>query len=145
MKALITILVLALIGWGIYAMVDDGDSVAVPNNNQEENDTTTPNPAGGIELAVTEFTVRGKNFSFTPATMAVNKGDKVRITFINDSGTHDFVVDGYNVRTKTLQTGQSETIEFIADKTGTFEYYCSVGSHRSMGMKGTLTVSEVNE
>ena len=32
------------------------------------------------------------------------------------------------------------TAEFTADKVGSFEYYCSVGSHRSMGMKGVLKV-----
>jgi hypothetical protein len=36
--------------------------------------------------------------------------------------------------------GASDVVEFTADKAGTFEYYCSVGNHRAMGMKGTLTV-----
>ncbi len=89
---------------------------------------------------VKEFTVTGKNFSFLPATMSVKKGDRVRITFVNESGTHDLVVDGYNARTNIIQGGAKETIEFVADKAGTFEYYCSVGKHREMGMKGTLTV-----
>ena len=141
MKALITILVLALIGWGIYAMVDGDDTAVIPTNNQEENNTVTPPPVVNPEVVVKEFSVKGKNFSFTPGTLTVNKGEKVRITFTDESGSHDFVVDGYNVRTKVLQTGQSETIEFIADKSGSFEYYCSVGSHRSMGMKGTLIVN----
>lgn len=144
MKTIIWIIVLALVAWGIYALVDDRDNTLVPEEiTQEENNnaTTTPNSAaGGIELAVREFTVTGKNFTLTPSTMKVNAGEKVRITFKNDSGTHDLVVDGYNVRTKILQSGQSETIEFLADKTGTFEYYCSVGTHRQQGMKGTLTV-----
>ncbi|MEY4731380.1 MAG: hypothetical protein RL681_326, partial [Candidatus Parcubacteria bacterium] len=47
----------------------------------------------------------------------------------------------FNAATKVLTDGQSETIEFVANKAGTFEYYCSVGSHRQMGMKGTLTVT----
>jgi len=53
---------------------------------------------------------------------------------------HDFVVDEFGAKTDTLQTGQSDTITFVADKTGTFEYYCSVGNHRAMGMKGNLIV-----
>jgi plastocyanin len=28
----------------------------------------------------------------------------------------------------------------VADKKGTFEYYCSVGQHRALGMKGKLVV-----
>lgn len=90
--------------------------------------------------AVKEFTVTGTNFAFAPAAMTVKQGDTVRITFVNGGGTHDFVIDEFNARTKVIQGGATETIEFVADKTGSFEYYCSVGQHREMGMKGTLTV-----
>lgn len=103
--------------------------------------TATATAATGTQNgAVKEFTVTGKNFAFAPAAMTVNKGDRVRITFVNDSGTHDLVIDEFNARTKIIQGGAQETIEFVADKTGSFEYYCSVGQHREMGMKGTLTV-----
>ena len=100
--------------------------------------TTTTLPATAAKTK--EFTVTGKNFSFSPATMSVTKGDTVKITFNNTSGFHDLRVDGYNVGTKQIQGGASETVTFVADKAGTFEYYCSVGNHRAMGMKGTLTV-----
>jgi nitrite reductase (NO-forming) len=36
--------------------------------------------------------------------------------------------------------GETTSVEFVADKTGTFEYYCSVGAHRAMGMTGSLVV-----
>jgi plastocyanin len=137
MKALITIIVLALVAWAVYALVDREPEVNTPDVTQEENNNGA---VGGIELAKREFTVHGKNFSYDVANMKVNEGEMVKITFINDVGTHDLVVDGYNARTKVLQAGQSETIEFLAEKAGTFEYYCSVGTHRQMGMKGTLTV-----
>lgn len=143
MKALIWIIVLALIAWGIYALVDKDEVDLQPVTDNQGINVGEPNPntpAGEIELAVREFTVSGKPFSFTPSTMKVNQGEMVRITFVNEQGTHDLVVEGYEARTKVLQAGQSETIEFLADKTGTFEYYCSVGTHRAQGMKGTLTV-----
>ena len=72
--------------------------------------------------------------------MTVKKGDRVRITFKNSGGTHDFIIDEFNVATKRLNGGEQDAVEFTADKTGSFEYYCSVGSHRAMGMKGTLVV-----
>ena len=142
MKALIWIIVLALVAWGVYALVDrDDDLQPATNDSQQTVATTTPDSTlDDTELAVREFTVTGRAFSFTPSTMTVNKGERVRITFNNAAGTHDLVVDGYNVRTKILQGGESETIEFVADEAGTFEYYCSVGTHRQQGMKGTLTV-----
>ncbi|OGG73106.1 hypothetical protein A3A38_04825 [Candidatus Kaiserbacteria bacterium RIFCSPLOWO2_01_FULL_53_17] len=89
---------------------------------------------------VKELTVSNAGLTFNPKTLLVKKGDRVKITFKNTGGTHDLRVDGYGVGTKVIQAGQEESFEFIADKAGTFEYYCSVGEHRQMGMKGTLTV-----
>lgn len=95
------------------------------------------------ESSIKEFVVTGAaDFTFTPNMMSVKKGDTVKITFKNAGGFHDLVIDEYGVATKKLQAGQEEAISFVANKVGSFEYYCSVGSHRKMGMKGTLTVTE---
>lgn len=85
------------------------------------------------------FTVLGGNFYFKPNSIKVKEGDKVTINFKNDGGMHNFVIDEFNVKSKTTQTG-TEQITFIASKKGTFEYYCSIGEHRQMGMKGNLIV-----
>jgi plastocyanin len=77
---------------------------------------------------------------FDPATITVNKGDKVKITFKNSGGMHDWKIDELSIATKKIKTGEEEVLEFTADKVGTFEYYCSVGDHRAKGMKGTLVV-----
>ena len=102
-------------------------------------------PVPGVDVpemvAVHELTIEGKNFSFSPSTVTVKKGETVRITFVNTGGTHDLVIDEFNVRTKRT-AGGSDTVEFVADRAGSFEYYCSVGSHRAMGMVGTLVVSK---
>lgn len=89
---------------------------------------------------VKEFTVMGSSFKFAPATFTVNKGDRVKITFKNNGGTHNFVIDEFNVKSDTLQSNEDTTVEFTADQAGSFEYYCSVANHRQMGMKGTLVV-----
>ena len=90
--------------------------------------------------SVKEFTVSGSNYAFDPSTIKVKKGDKVKITFKNTQGFHDWVIDEYGVATKQANAPTTEVLEFTADKVGSFEYYCSVGSHRAMGMKGTLVV-----
>ncbi len=92
------------------------------------------------KIVVREITVTGKSFSFSPAVMTMKKGERVKITFKNSGGMHDLRIDEFNIATKRLDAGEEETIEFTADKAGTFEYYCSVGNHRAMGMKGTLVV-----
>jgi plastocyanin len=117
---------------------------ATPTNNTSTSTNTATNPGTPSETGATapvkEFKVSSTGMAFNTKTLTVNRGDRVRITYTNGGGTHDFRVDGYNVGTKVIQGGASETFEFVADKAGSFEYYCSVGSHRQMGMKGTLTV-----
>jgi plastocyanin len=70
----------------------------------------------------------------------VKKGAKAKIVFKNIEGFHDFVIDELNVRTTQLKAGAEEVVEFTPTEVGQFEFYCSVGKHREMGMKGTLTV-----
>ena len=62
------------------------------------------------------------------------------INFTSADGLHDLVIDEFDVRTERLRTGGTEYVMFVADKSGTFEYYCSVGSHRVNGMVGKLIV-----
>ncbi len=90
--------------------------------------------------SVREFTIHASNFTFSVPTMSVKSGDTVRLTFVNDEGFHDFRIDEFGVATKQIGAGAAETVEFVANQSGNFEYYCSVGSHRALGMKGTLTV-----
>ena len=93
-----------------------------------------------MEATVREVRVEGSPFKFAPNVIRVKKGDTVRVTFVNTEGFHDFVLDEFGVKTKQLQAGGQETVEFVANKVGTFEYYCSVGNHRAQGMVGSLIV-----
>ena len=86
------------------------------------------------------FTVTGSNFSFDVKEMKVKKGDTVKVTFKNAEGMHDWKVDEFSAATEQIGAGKEETVTFVADKVGTFEYYCSVGQHRKNGMVGKLIV-----
>lgn len=86
------------------------------------------------------ITVEAGSFYFKPNIIKVKKGEKVTITINNRGGFHDFYIDEFNVKSKTIPGGESTTVEFTPDKTGSFEFYCSIGNHRAMGMKGTLIV-----
>ena len=101
---------------------------------------TSDSPSSGQTANVKEITIEGKNFSFSPSSVTVNKGDKVKVIFKNVMGNHDLVIDELGVATNRISGGEQDIVEFAADKAGTFEYYCSVGEHRAMGMRGTLLV-----
>ena len=86
------------------------------------------------------FNVTAGGFYFAPNVIRVRKGDTVKIVLTNAGGHHNFVIDEFNVKMEPTDSGQVATVEFIADKIGTFEYYCGIGSHRQLGQKGTLIV-----
>lgn len=86
--------------------------------------------------------VTGQNFRFNPDKIQVKKGDKVRIALTAVDMPHDFDLDELGVNGPVVQPGETTEVEFIADKTGEFEYYCSVGKHRANGMVGKLIVTE---
>jgi len=91
---------------------------------------------------VLEVTVEGKNFVYTPSVLTAKKGQKVRVTFKNVGGFHDFVIDELDVATARINTGEEAVVEFTADEIGDFAFYCSVPGHRDAGMEGILTVTE---
>jgi plastocyanin len=150
-NTLIWVVVVVLIVAGVL-FLGKGKKVDAPTGNENtevDGAATNTMPVPGNtdvdemvveEGAVKEFTVVGTNFAFEPSLITVKKGDKVKITFTNNQGFHDFIVDEFGAATKQFQSPGIEVIEFVADKAGTFEYYCSVGTHRQMGMKGTLKV-----
>jgi plastocyanin len=116
-----------------------------PNMNVNVNTSPSTGPTGtdtGTATSqVREINVSNAGMTFNPNTLSVKQGERVRITFNNTGGTHDLNIEGYDVGTQVIQAGQSESFEFTADEAGEFEYYCSVGNHRAMGMRGTLTVT----
>lgn len=103
-----------------------------------------PTVDAGIDLSVNDgaevFNVSGANMAFSVKEIRVQEGDTVTINFTSADGFHDFVIDEFGAATERVSTGKSSSVTFVADKKGTFEYYCSVGSHRAMGMAGTLIV-----
>ena len=92
------------------------------------------------EPEVKEIRVQGGDFWLKPTSITVNKGDRVKIIFENvGSITHNLIIDGYG-RTETISGGSTDTIEFVADKSGTFDIWCAVEGHRAAGMEGSFVV-----
>ena len=90
--------------------------------------------------AIKVVNITASNFKFSVPQITVKKGETVKIVLVAQEGMHDWVVDEFNARTTKIQAGQTTEVTFTADKAGTFEYYCSIGTHRAMGMKGNLIV-----
>lgn len=126
------------------AMMEDDSMMADDDATAEDDSMVKDDSMMADDSAMMEdvktFTVGGSNFSFDVQEIRVKEGDKVKITLVNNGGFHDLVIDEFNVATSQIQAGQTSSIEFVANKKGTFEYYCSVGAHRQQGMVGKLIV-----
>ena len=148
MKIILPILIVLTL---VAGYVFYGESV-VKDGAQEAVGTTMPVPGANVQdmvaTPVKEFTMTswmdktadGKmSPHFSLNEIKVKKGDTVKITITNTAGTHDFVLDEFNVAKET-PLNQPVVVEFVADKVGTFEYYCSKYNHRQLGQKGNLIV-----
>jgi hypothetical protein len=73
-------------------------------------------------------------------TYDFNKGGLQSMHIINDDyethSTHNFNIDELNIHSKDLGFSESQTITFVADKPGTFAYYCTIHPE----MKGNITI-----
>ena len=100
-----------------------------------------PTPEQQIAVNDVVVNVTGANFAFSKKEIRVKKGDKVTVNFESTNGLHDWVVDEFSgARTQQVRPGTKTSTTFKADKTGVFEFYCSVSQHRGMGMVGKLIV-----
>ncbi len=133
-------------GTNVSAAASDANDSSVSNGSSVNGaiDSVADSAPASSAPEVT-FSLTGENFKFVmdghdAPELRVTLGEKVRIEFANAQGFHDWVLDELNARTAQIRAGESSSVEFVADKKGTFEYYCSVGSHRQMGMKGRFVV-----
>jgi cytochrome c oxidase subunit 2 len=118
--------------WMVLAMCTVALSLAVPALAEGQ----------AVSGAVHEITITASSYQFDPAVITVKKGDKVRLIVTATDRRHGINIDGYDID-QTLKPGEPTTIEFTADKAGTFEFKCSV--YCGMGhqkMKGKLIVEE---
>lgn len=93
-----------------------------------------PSSAKARQQAVKEFKINAYKYYFSPDIMTVEKGDKVKITINNADVLH-------GIRIPELGVDGNETIEFTADRSGEFIWYCNNycgDGHRQM--QGTLII-----
>ena len=78
-----------------------------------------PAPAfAGVRIAASQY-------EFSPGVINVNQGDRVTIELVSTDVVHGLYLDGYDLEV-TADPGQTASLSFIADKSGTFRFRCSV-------------------
>ena len=76
----------------------------------------------------------------TSPSYSLTKGNLQAIHFMNEDydthSKHNLNIDEFNVHTRDLGYFESQTVTFVADEAGTFEYYCTLHPE----MKGNIII-----
>jgi uncharacterized cupredoxin-like copper-binding protein len=136
------------------ALLAIGAAVAIPmvgcggssNDNSTSNAATQASTTGGAAATGAGGTVSltATDFKFNPSDPTVSSGD-VTFNEKNDGQvTHSLEIENVNGQDKelegTVSPGQSGTLK-VNLPPGKYEFYCPVGNHKQMGMKGEITVN----
>ncbi len=96
----------------------------------------------GETAGVHEIRMTAKKYEFTPNSIHVKKGEHVKLLITALDHDHGFKLAAFDIQ-QELKEGETTTIEFTADKAGTFRFACShVCGFGHRGMKAELVVEE---
>ena len=87
-----------------------------------------------------EIQMTAEKYDFKPDTVTVKKGDRVKLVITAVDHDHGFKIEAFQINQK-LPKGKPVTVEFTADRAGTFPFQCSQFcglGHKKM--KGKLVV-----
>lgn len=121
------------INWAAWVLL----SVAVLGSHAQDAAS-----AAGVAGEVGAIKVTAKKYEFNPSVISVKKGEEVRLVITAVDRDHGFKLEAFNINQK-LKKGEAVTIEFTADRPGTFPFQCSRFCGLGHGkMKGKLVVEE---
>ena len=132
--------VLTAIILGVLIALGGGSLFLLGNGSSDETNTEETSEF----TKETEYSLSLDNYFYLPNKITAEPGEKLVLRLNVEGGMHDFKIDELNVQSKTIEKGDQDTVEFIipkdADTGKTYEFYCSIGNHKQLGMKGTITV-----
>ncbi|KIL40080.1 hypothetical protein SD70_16325 [Gordoniibacillus kamchatkensis] len=106
-----------------------------------EHDSSMHRPETNIH-ADTELLIRAMEYSFTPASIHVGLGEKVKITLDNAGQVeHDFEIVGTNIHLHAAP-GNKSSLVVSFDKAGYYQVVCTVPGHKEAGMTASIQVSK---
>jgi cytochrome c oxidase subunit 2 len=101
-----------------------------------------PRDSSGAAAGVHEIPMTAKKYEFSPSSIHVKKGEHVRLLITAADHDHGFKLPAFDIQ-QELKKGETTTVEFTADKAGTFHFACShVCGFGHRGMKAELVVEE---
>lgn len=131
---IVAVIVVAVGGYMLFGNKDTADTT-----KQETKQMPVAKTTGPLKEFTTTAYYDESGTWYSLKEMRVKQGDTVRIKATNTKGMHDLTLDEFGIK-QELSLNKEVIIEFTADKTGEFTYYCSKPGHRAKGQFGKLIV-----
>jgi heme/copper-type cytochrome/quinol oxidase subunit 2 len=85
-------------------------------------------PPATLKLSMVVATFTGQGMAahrWYPTMLVAREGDTIDLAVANpDTVNHQLELAGYNLRTKILTPGSTDSLRFVADHTGVFAFQC---------------------
>ncbi len=117
---------LMLISTLFLAMAINSYSVAaesIEKHHQEMNKESS-GLSGRIENGIRVIGIKASKHEFEPDRIVVKLGEKLRLVVTSVDANHQLAIAEFNVNL-IVPVGETKSIEFVADKKGTFQSHCS--------------------
>jgi plastocyanin len=128
----------------VVPVEQESESNDLPATEEIEKETESSSIEEDTSLSnSTEINLAMENYTFSEKEITAKAGSTITVKLTSKDGMHDFVIDELMVKSKALADGQAQDVEIKipADAGGkTYEFYCSIGQHRKMGMIGKLII-----
>ena len=128
----------AVAGMAAFAAGCGGSNDTSSSTAASSTTTAAQGGAGGSSVDVSET-----DFKLNPSDPKVKAG-QVTFNVSNDGQTvHSLEVEGPNGDEELqsdLSPGQNGVLSVDLSKPGKYEFYCPIGNHKQLGMKGEITV-----
>lgn len=97
------------------------------------------------EAPVREIRMTARKYEFTPATIQVKQGERVRLLITALDRKHGIEIEKFGIKT-ILEKGEETAVEFVAAEAGTFQFKCAKWCGFGHGrMRGTLVVEPAED
>ena len=105
------------------------DNIRIPEAGEEQKgDTAVPDlvtsAAPGVEAKFRGFNVVISKGGFSPGEIVARQGDTVKITFSTSDGSYDVVQPDYGFKTRVINPGETQILEFGATTPGKYTFFC---------------------
>jgi len=96
-----------------------------------------------IESQQHTIIVDSNNLRFNPESITINEGDSINFLWSGELLPHNSVEENGVFDSGDAERDVDYTYTFDFDQAGTYNFFCE--PHQSVGMKGLITVLDVNE